>query len=135
MVELALGEPQSWRAMLEAKPLRNAASRMEREANGMRTLHVPCRRPWYAVFPLTWIVRFPEERSFRLDPLGAQVWDLCSGEAPVEAIVEAFAEEHELTFHEARVAVTQYLKTLIQYGALAIALASEEDDAAKEATS
>jgi hypothetical protein len=51
---------------------------------------------------------------------------LCDGKATVESIIDEFAARHRLSFHESRVAVTGYLKTLIRRGVLAIEL-SEED--------
>jgi len=51
---------------------------------------------------------------------------LCDGERTVEAIIDAFAAEHRLTFHEARVAVGGYLRSLMARGALAMVMAQEE---------
>jgi hypothetical protein len=80
------------------------------------------RRPQYLVPPLSWIVPFHPERRLVLDRLGTEVWTLSDGRHTVEQIVDLFAEGHKLTFHEARVAVTGYLKTLIERGVLAIAM-------------
>jgi len=55
-----------------------------------------------------------------LDRLGSWVWKLCDGNRNVEQLVDDFAAAEGLSFHEARVAVTGYLKTLIQRGALAV---------------
>jgi hypothetical protein len=60
------------------------------------------------------------ERRLTLDRLGTEVWRLCDGDRTVEEIVDTFSRNHDLTFHEARAAVTGYLTTLIQRGALAI---------------
>jgi len=112
--------------MLDARPVRNAAIVVDGDsATGLR-LSVRLRRPRYLVPPLSWLVPHRSARTMRLDPLGSQVWELCDGERTVEAIVDAFAERHRLTFHEARVAVTGYLQQLVQRGALAIAMPAEE---------
>jgi hypothetical protein len=68
------------------------------------------------------------ERHVTLDELGAAIWRGCDGVRRVEDLVDAFAAEHRLTFHEARVAVTNYLSQLIRRGVLVIAL--PEDSAA-----
>ena len=57
-------------------------------------------------------------RSVVLDRIGRTVWDLCDGQRTVERVVEEFAGRYGLTFHEARVSVTTYLKELVQRGAL-----------------
>ena len=60
-----------------------------------------------------------------LDRLGAEVWRLCDGKRTVEEVVDLFGERHALTFHESRVAVTLYLKALLQRGVLAIVIPEE----------
>lgn len=112
----------SWRKMLDARPVRNAAARAERNDEGRWEVRVPSKRPAYLVPPLTWMVRPPKHRLFVLDDLGGWVWEQCDGERTVEAIVEAFSAVHRLTFHEGRVAVTGYLRDLIRRGVLAVAV-------------
>lgn len=106
--------------MLEARPVRNAAATAAAEASGGVAVCVRVRRPGWHVPPLSWLVPLRPIRTVRLDPLGAEAWELCDGERTVEAIVEEFARRHGLTFHEARVAVTGYLSQLVQRGALAM---------------
>ncbi len=108
--------------MLEARPLPNAAAEAVREASGELAIAVRRKRPRWHVPPLSWVVGLKPTRVVRLDRLGAQVWELCDGARTVEAIVDAFAAEHRLSFHEARVAVTGYLSQLVQRGALAVAM-------------
>lgn len=122
----AAPETGSWKRMLAARPVHNAAARVEDEGGGDVTVHVKSVRPWYMFPPVSWIVPYKPERGTILDRLGSQVWRWCDGERTVEDIIDAFASEHDLTFHEARVAVTGYIKSLVQRGALAIAM-SEED--------
>jgi len=113
--------------MLLARPARNAAAQVEREASGEVALVVGRKLPRWHVPPLSWVVPMKPTRTLRLDPLGAQVWDMCDGERTVEAIVDAFAAEHGLSFHEARVAVTEYIGRLVRRGALAVALSEDAE--------
>lgn len=108
--------------MLEARPLRNAAARVEPQTGGGQCVYIKTARPRYVIPPLSWIVPFKPERTVVLDRLGAQIWQLCDGKKNVEAIVDEFAAMHRLTFHEARTAVTEYIGMLIKRGILAIAL-------------
>ena len=118
----------SWRQMLESVPLRNVAARAERLADGTVRLYVRKVRPWYMKAPLSWLLQPRPERCLVLDRLGTEVWELCDGVRKVEDIVDCFAGKHGLTFHEARTAVTTYLKTLIQPGVLAIAVKNRNDE-------
>ena len=84
------------------------------------TLRIPTRRPDWLVPPISWIVRPPAFRAIVLDPVGADFWTWCDGKTTVEQVVEKFAAKHNLTFHEARVSATNYLKELVRRGALAV---------------
>jgi len=121
-------ERVSWRRMLEARPLPNAAAEATEEGEGLR-LTVPRERPWWMVPPVSWVLSVRLTRGMRLDRVGARVWRLCDGERTVEQVVDAFAGEYNLTFHEARVAVTGYLRQLVQRGALAIEMPAEDEPA------
>ena len=112
-------EPASWKRMLDGRPVRNAAAEVSRESDGSLGLGVRRRPPSWVAWLQRRAGRTPS-RTLALDPVGAGIWDLCDGQRTVEAVVDEFARAHRLTFHEARVAVTPYLKTLVQRGALVI---------------
>jgi len=116
----------SWRRMLEATPVVNEAAQVSPDGPGL-AVTVPLQAPPGRVKPLSWLLLARKERTVRLDALGKQVWDFCDGHRTVEAIVDAFADRHHLTFHESRVSVTEYLKRLVQRGALAVALVDRPD--------
>ena len=111
----------SWERMLRATPVHNAAATADRRSGGELCLTVPRRRPGYLV-ALSWLIRPQPTRTVVLDRLGAQIWQNCNGQRTVEQVVDAFATEHRLSFHEARAAVTGYLKDLIERGAVAIVM-------------
>lgn len=115
---------RGWRQMLDAVPLRNEAAReLQDSANGGMVVAVPTvLKPWHRLPLVRWVVRVPEARELHLDPVGAAVWRACDGSRTVEDIILTFAVQYRLTFHESRVSVTTYLRSLIQRGALAVAL-------------
>ena len=117
----------SWRPMLLARPVPNAAARSEPGRDGSLTLFVRTDREHLPdkVRRLSWITPIRRERRVVLDRLGRQIWDWCDGQCTVESVIDRFAEAHDLTFHESRVAVTSYLKQLIQRGALAVQVEDE----------
>lgn len=115
----------NWRQMLMAVPTPNVSARVTHEPREQVTITVKKKRPDFLIAPLSWIVPFNAERRVTLDALGAEVWGRCDGKRSVEAIVDDFATTYRLTFHESRVAVTGYLKKLIERGVLAILLPEE----------
>ncbi len=110
----------SWRSMLAARPVKNAAACVADTSGEAVTIQIKREKPWYMVPPISWIVPMCSERELVLDRMGARIWRLCDGERTIEDVVDVFAERHALTFHEARAAVTGYVKGLIQRGAMAI---------------
>jgi len=55
-----------------------------------------------------------------LDALGRQVFVACDGSRTTEQIVEEFAERHRLRFHEARLSVLTFLRSLVERNLVAL---------------
>jgi len=114
--------------MLEAIPVQNAAAKADEVSQREVDVTVPNKKLSYLFPPLSWTIRPKKELRFRLDPVGTFIWRLCNGKRNVESIVDAFSREFRLTFHEARIAVTTYLKTLVQRGVVAMAMTDTAGD-------
>ena len=106
--------------LLTAVPHPNESMRREENADGTLLLTIPLRRPLWLVPPLSWVLPFGGSRRVELDELGACVLNLCDGHNTVERIITQFSAEHKLSFREAQVAVTQFLKMLTQRGIVVI---------------
>ena len=125
MMHNTTGQPvqnqRSWRSMLRARPLRNLAAAASCPSPDQTRITVPRRRrPVLLVPPLSWLIRPNSTRTIVLDQMGTQVWLCCDGQRDVEQVVGEIAGKNRLSFHEARVAVTSYIKMLVERGALAI---------------
>jgi hypothetical protein len=105
--------------LLDAVPMCNRAVRVERRGNAL-ILWVPIQRRWWMSGPLGWFLPFRGEKGIELDALGQQVWQACDGERCIEEIVEEFAAEHRVRFHEARLSVMQFLRALMQRNLVAL---------------
>ncbi len=55
-----------------------------------------------------------------LEPVGASVLRMCDGKRTIEAIVEQFAASHRLSFREAQLPVTQFVRQLMHRGVVAV---------------
>lgn len=108
-----------WRRMLAAVPTHNSAANVQEHDDCVAVI-IKNVRPGYMVPPISWFVPFKPQKVFRLDPIGTFLWKLCDGKRSVEDIIDCFKDEYDLTFHEAKTAVTDYLKKLVQRGVLAI---------------
>ena len=107
--------------LLRAVPVANEAVR-EVHRGETRILTVPVQRRWWMGPPLSWLpgVHFRGEKKIALDARGSEVWDQIDGRRSVESIVEAFAANHDLKFHDARVLVMQFLQMLLRRNLIAV---------------
>lgn len=117
-----LPPPASWERTLKARPVRNAAVEELPAGKGGAGVYLRVEnvRPRWHRPPLSWFLPWRSHRRLALDALGEAIWRQCDGMTSVLELVRAFASEHRVTFHEARVAVCQYLQTLTQRGLIAI---------------
>jgi hypothetical protein len=102
-------------------PVQNAGARQIQLPDSL-VLDVPINRKRLRFAWLAWFVPLRSHRRIHLDTLGAQVFNLCDGHRTVETIIDRFAVPHRLSFHESRAAVVTFLRSLIQRGAIAVAL-------------
>lgn len=123
--ETALQNRPGWRDMLAAVPIRNEAAEVSRGAEEVR-IRVALERPAWLRGPLRFLMRFRAHRSSRLTGPGLDVWTMCDGKCTTEQLVDRFARENRLTFHESRVAVGEYLKSLVQRGVIVMSVPKTE---------
>jgi len=117
---------RGWKHSLLATPVKNAAIRFERLGDDGVMISVQRKKPRYLIPPISWLIKINMTRRIQLDRLGLFIWESCDGEHDVESIVDAFARRYRLTFHEARVSVTSYIKDLVQRGALVLVIDKED---------
>ena len=105
--------------MLDAVPTHNTSVRSERRDNAL-VLWVPIQRRWWMRSLLRLGLPFRQEKGIALDSLGEEVWQACDGERRLEEIIEQFSEHHQIRFHEARLSVMQFLRSLMQRNLVAL---------------
>lgn len=114
--------------LLAARPTANRALRLEDRGDGL-TLWVPIRRRWWMGPPLAWLLPFRTEKGVALDATGRQVFLACDGERTVEQIIDDFAEQHRMGFHDARGCVLTFLRSLAQRSLIALVVDRPESRA------
>ena len=106
-------------AVLSGRPEQAPAVRREERPNGgVRVTIRMVRRRWFGRFGREGEV----ERNFGLDVLGREVYESCDGKSDVRAIVRKFAKKHKLSWAEAELAVTTFLKTMMTKGLIVMAI-------------
>jgi hypothetical protein len=112
--------------LLDAVPMANQAVRSEIIGDHL-VLFVPIQRRWWMNGPLGWLLPFRSERGVALDALGREVWEACDGKRSSEQIIEEFAERHRVRFHEARLSVMQFMRSLVQKNLIVLALREQKE--------
>jgi hypothetical protein len=107
--------------LYRAVPFPNERLRREPAGNGL-VIEVPRKTAGAGRRVLSWFVPVSPTRRLRLDELGAAVFADCSGERNVGDIIRRFAARFRLTFHESRLCIMMFLRTLIERGAIGVAL-------------
>lgn len=113
-------EITSWKDMLRFKPIANSAMKVERSEDGLIIAEVHITPSKWLLPPLSWFIRPRTSKKVALDRIGSEIFNLCNGKRRFEHIVDKFAENHRLTFHESRTAVGDYIKSLTQRGILVV---------------
>ena len=119
MMQQAVQRQLDQSQLLDAVPVHNHAVRAERRANAL-LLWVPIQRRRWMLGPLSWLLPFRDEKGIALDALGQEVWQACDGKRRLEEIIEQFAEHHQLRFHEARLSVLQFFRSLVERNLVAL---------------
>ena len=120
-------ERLSLEALLEAVPFANEAAEISDQGE-VCVVSLPLRKTWWMRPPVSWVLPYRESRRVQLDKLGTEVFRAVDGRRTVEEIVESFAAAHRLRFHEARLAVMQFLKMLAQRNIVALAVSKERTE-------
>lgn len=108
--------PPPRESLLSAIPVRNKLVHATTLENGKMKLTAPLAKTFVKKFFGSKV----QEKAFELDELGAEVWHSCNGHSDVETIIKSFARHHQVNIREAEVAVSSFLKTLIQRNLVAL---------------
>ncbi len=116
-------DPRVWRAdaLLDTVPIANEAVQEVRD-KGSLVLRVPIRQRWFNRGLFAIVLPYRQNKGYALDQIGEEVWRACDGKRTMEDLIDTFARRHQLRFHEARVAVTQFVQQMVQRGLLVLAV-------------
>jgi hypothetical protein len=81
------GAKVPYKKLLLSKPVKNANAECESLNSDGIKLYLPYKKS-YTLKLLSRFMDIPEERTFKFNPLGSLVWDLCDGNNTVQDIKE-----------------------------------------------
>lgn len=120
-------DTDSWRSMITVVPYANEAVEITEEGRYRYTIEVPLKKVDWLIPPFSWMFRPSSFKQYRLDGPGAEVLAMCTGNRSLEAIIDDFSDRHRLTFHEARVSVTLFVKNLVERGIIVLVAPDSKD--------
>lgn len=106
--------------LLQAVVYANETMDISTLRDGGALVKVPMRRPRWLAPPLSWILPFSSTRRVRLDAVGANVLKRCNGRDSVERIIETFAVDNKLSFREAQLSISVFLRQMTERGLVVI---------------
>jgi hypothetical protein len=108
--------------VLRALPVRNALVEWALNDDQEVVLKIPRRKDRVGRI-LSRIFAAPEFKQIVLDEVGSDVWQLCTGENTVDAIVRDLARKYKLNRREVELSLSNYLKQLAQRGLIGLRIA------------
>lgn len=112
----------SYADLLDSVPKVNPDAQSEGLSDGGLYVTFRVRVSAFRRAPFKW---FASDRPLRyqrqFDRIGREIWEMIDGRTKMERIIERFAENHRLSFHEARLAIMTFLKSLVSIGAVQMA--------------
>ena len=112
---------QSPAAVMGAYPVLNREIEVLLQEPRRMILSVPIRERWWTRRIMRWLVPTNRYKRIELDERGMSFYEMCDGEHTVRDIVDYFAERYDLTFHEARIAVANFVEALLKRGIIVLA--------------
>jgi hypothetical protein len=79
------GAKVPYKKFMQAKPIRNDKVEWDRTSTDSLRLYLPYKKTQMMVF-MSRFIDIPDERSFKFNPMGSMVWELCDGNKTVEEI-------------------------------------------------
>jgi hypothetical protein len=107
-----------FREALKAIPVKNTQARVIERDAATGEIHIKVVLVYKGSIMnfLRRILKANTEKTYILDAIGAQVYDMIDNKSTFEELIDKFCEKEKLTFFEARALLGQYFQTLTRRG-------------------
>ncbi|HMK47197.1 MAG TPA: PqqD family protein [Methanocella sp.] len=102
-----------YKKYLQARPIRNENVEWERLNSDVIKLYLPYNKSRFMRL-VSRVVDIPEERSFRFNPLGSMIWEMCDGKNTVEEIKGTIAKRTKSSDKDVERRLSKFLNRLIK---------------------
>ena len=102
-----------YKKYMQSRPVRNEKVDWERLSSDVVKLYLPHKKT--ALMKLLGrFIDIPEERSFRFNPMGSMVWELCDGKNTVEDIKEIILKRTKSSDKDVEKRLSKFINKLIR---------------------
>jgi hypothetical protein len=85
------GAKVPYKKFMQARPVRNEKVEWDRTSTDSLKLYLPYKKT-QAMVLMSRFIDIPDERSFKFNPMGSMVWELCDGKNTVQDIKETIVQ-------------------------------------------
>ena len=102
-----------YKKYMQSRPVRNDKVDWERLNSDIVKLYLPYKKT--ALMKLLGrFIDIPEERSFRFNPMGSMVWELCDGKNSVEEIKEIILKRTKSSDKDVEKRLSKFINKLVR---------------------
>ncbi len=102
-----------YKKYMQSRPVRNDKVDWERLNSDVVKLYLPHKKTPLMKL-LGRFIDIPEERSFRFNPMGSMVWELCDGKNTVEEIKEIILKRTKSSDKDVEKRLSKFINKLIR---------------------
>lgn len=102
-----------YKKYMQSRPVRNEKVDWERLNSDVVKLYLPHKKTPLMKL-LGRFIDIPEERSFRFNPMGSMVWELCDGKNTVEEIKEIILKRTKSSDKDVEKRLSKFINKLIR---------------------
>lgn len=102
-----------YKKYMQSKPVRNDKVDWEKLNSDVIKLYLPHKKTTVMKL-LSRFIDIPDERSFRFNPMGSMVWELCDGNNTVEDIKETILKRTKSSDKDVEKRLSKFINRLVR---------------------
>lgn len=110
-----------YKKLMHARPVRNSSVEWDRMNADVIKCYMPCKKTYFMKL-LGKFIDIPDERSFRFNPLGSLVWELCDGNNTVEDIKEKVLKRSKGNEKDIEKRLLKFINRLLKHDLITLEL-------------
>ena len=107
------GKKIPYKKLLHARPVKNPEVEWDQLNSDVVKVYLPCKKS-YVLRVLSKFIDIPDERSFRFNPLGSIVWEMCDGNNTVQDIKDSIVKRSKGNEKDVEKRLLKFINRLVK---------------------